>query len=81
MDIFEVVFHACTASIMILCKSRLRFIGKLQCQREEANEQNYYAVVIVKRTAGVLRIKVVGHRQSAVCIIYLVSKVAMPNVQ
>ena len=27
------------------------FIGKLQCQREEANEQNHCAAVIVKRTA------------------------------
>ena len=27
------------------------FIRKLQCQREEINEQNHYAVVIVKRTA------------------------------
>ena len=25
---------------------------KLQCQREEANQQHHYAVVIVKRTAG-----------------------------
>ena len=27
------------------------FIRKLQCQREEANEQNHYVVAIVKRTA------------------------------
>ena len=29
------------------------FIGeKLHCQRNEANEQNPYAVTVVKRTAG-----------------------------
>ena len=28
------------------------FIAKLQYQREEANEQNHYAVAIVERTAG-----------------------------
>ena len=27
-------------------------IEKLQCQREEANEQNPYAVAIVKSTVG-----------------------------
>ena len=38
---------------MILCKNGLLtpFIGKLQCQREETNGQNQYAVAIVKRTA------------------------------
>ena len=28
------------------------FIGELQCQREEANEENHYAVAIMKITAG-----------------------------
>ena len=41
----------CGARITILCKKTL-FIGKLQCQRKEVNEQNHYAVLIVKRTAG-----------------------------
>ena len=37
------------------------FIGeKLECQREEVNEQDPYAVVIVTRTAA-YRTKVVGH--------------------
>ena len=50
------------------------FIGeKLECQREEANEQDPYAVVIVKRTAG-CRTKVVVHvpkRISAACSLFL----------
>ena len=50
------------------------FIGeKLECQREEANEQDPYAVATVKRTAG-HRTKVVGHvprRISAACSLFL----------
>ena len=41
VDVFEVEFRAW--SIAILCKNGLLL---------EANEQNYYAVVIVKRIAG-----------------------------
>ena len=43
---------------------------KLESQREEANEQDPYGVVIVKGTAG-HRTKVVGHvprRISAACL-------------
>ena len=40
------------ASIMMLCKNGLLSQEKLQCQREEANEQHHSAVEIVKRTAG-----------------------------
>ena len=40
-------------SITILCKNGLLLSWeKLQCQREEVNEQKHYAVVIVKRTTG-----------------------------
>ena len=50
------------------------FIGeKLECQIEEANEQDPFAVVIVKVTAG-HRTKVVGHmprRISAACNLFL----------
>ena len=50
----------CGARIAISVRNP--FIGeKLYSQREEANEQNPCAVVIVKRTTGVLRIKVTGH--------------------
>ena len=51
------------------------FIGeKLECQREEANKQDPYAVVMVKRPAGHRTTKVVGHvprRISAACCLFL----------
>ena len=50
--VYEVMFHAWTASIVILCKNGLLSQEGLQCQREEANEENHYAVAIVKRAAG-----------------------------
>ena len=50
VDVFEIVVRVWMASITILWKNT-PFIGKLQCQREEANKQNHYAVVIVKWTA------------------------------
>ena len=37
---------------MILYKNGLFSQENLQCQREEGNEQNHYAVAIVKRTTG-----------------------------
>ena len=56
------------ASIMILCKNGLPSKEKLPCQKEKENEQNHYAVAIVKEQLSVLRIMVVDHEQSAVCI-------------
>ena len=47
--------------------------GKLECQRKETDEQDPYAVAIVKRTAG-RRTKVVGHvprRISTACSLFL----------
>ena len=50
------------------------FVGaKLECQREETNEQDPHVVVMRKRTAG-CRTKVVGHvprRISAACTLFL----------
>ena len=50
MDVFEVV--SC-AEHHILCKNGLLLHKrKLRCKIEKANEQNPYAVLIVKKTAG-----------------------------
>ena len=46
------------------------FIRKLQCQRDEANEQNHYAVVIVKRTAGCTENQCM-HGPMAACSLFL----------
>ena len=46
------------------------FIRKLQCQREETNEQNHYAVVIVKRTAGCTENQCM-HEPMAACSLFL----------
>ena len=56
------------------------FKEKLQCQREEANKQNHYAVVIVKRTTGCTEnqgIRPRANRQH----VYLVSEVEISNLK
>ena len=58
VDVFEVVFHACTASINYdFIQERTPFIGKSTMLKK--GSKNYYAVAIVKRTAGCT--KVIGH--------------------
>ena len=53
----------CGASIMILYKNEIVSKEKTTMPKRGANEQNHHAVVIVKRTAGVLRIKLTGYGQ------------------
>ena len=51
MNVFEVESSVCGHHVYMY--KWTPFIGeKLECQREEANEQNPYAVVMVKRPAG-----------------------------
>ena len=69
MDVFEVESYVC--GLHIYMQEWTPFIGERQ--REEANEQDPYAVAILKRTAR-CRIKVVGHvprRISAACTLFL----------
>ena len=72
MDVLEVESSVCGHHVYM--QEWTPFIGeKLECQREEANEQDPYAVAIVKRTAG-RRTKVVGHvprRILAACSLFL----------
>ena len=51
MDVFEV--EGSVHGHHVYMQEWRPFIGeKLECQREEMNEQDPYAVAIVKRTAG-----------------------------
>ena len=51
MDVFEV--ESSVRGHHVYMQEWTPFIGeKLECQREETNEQDPYAVAIVKRTAG-----------------------------
>ena len=72
MDVFEV--ESSVRGHHVYMQEWTPFIGeKLECQREETNEQDPYAVAIVKRTAG-RRTKVVGRvprRISAACSLFL----------
>ena len=54
---------------------------KLQCQREEANEQNHYTVAIVTEQLGVLRIKVRSWPWANRQHVYLFSKVHDGNIE
>ena len=68
--------------IMFTCKNGGE---KLECQSKEANEQDPYAVAIVKRTAG-RKTKVVGHMPrswniSNMYVVCFFRKVEISNVQ
>ena len=63
-----------------LCKNGLLSRKKLQCLREEANEQYNYVVAIVKRTAGCAENQGIwpwANRQH----VYLVSEVKISNLK
>ena len=68
------------AGIKTLCKSP--FIGeKLQCQGEDANENNSYAVVIVKRTAGYTKNQDSWPQANQQNVVYFFSEMEILNVQ
>ena len=56
------------------------FKEKLQCQREEANEQYHYAVAIVKRTGGCAENQGIWPRANRQYV-YLVSEVKISNLK
>ena len=69
IDVFEV--ESSVHGHHIYMQEWTPFIG--EDQREEANEQDFYAIARVKRTAG-HGTKVVGHvprRMSAACTLFL----------
>ena len=69
--------------ILFTCKNgRTPFIGeKLGCQREEANEQDSYTVVIVKRTAECTENQGSWPQASQEHVVYFFSKMKILNVQ
>ena len=61
VDIFKVVFHAWMAGIRDFMQQWTPFIGKLQCQREEAKIIMLYSDSEKDKELSVLRMEVVGH--------------------
>ena len=69
--------------VMFTCKNGWKpFIGeKLVCQREKANEQDPYTVVIVKRTAECTENQGSWSQASQEHLVYFFSKMNILNVQ